>query len=772
MSDTEHKRLIATAKERALFGFLALVQRALQDTDKNMVQLLSGAKSGLDQSALMAVRHFVRQDSNIFLRRIDTLFRGYLDRAMQTMYVDLRAGMRKVSADELSLIDDDMVSHQIEVGRLAERMRSANEEGVGRLNAIIAALHGQREAKERENPFRPYLLARALYEAIKEIATDEAKAKILFQHLSDAMVQHLPSYYSAIREVFETSGIHGKFITQPARQAFYQRYFGQPPIPANLLPPQFDTHIAPGLQRILQAMQTGGLQDNTGLRGGGGEIAATVQEFIRRMVAPSRMLFTGSAAARKGVSLHPLAAQLTQIQKKVANGEEVGGKAFQGENRLIELRNSLDLDKASTMDRLTVEVVSMLFSFILEDEQIPVGLRRRIGCFQVPILKAAILDPDLMHREDHPVRQLLNRMGSATVGADPQSDAGQKLAVEIDRIADRILEGFDDDVSIFATALGEFEKFLAEAMRKDDTQTTLGIEAVETAEKISILLANTTIALCDLLLPLNADKRISDFIIAVWPHVLMRAAWRDAENKLASTDEASEFQAYRNVLPELLWSIQEKAGTQDCAVLIRILPNLVKRLNQALHLIKLPEDDCKNIMDQLVAMHTHVLRAAKKRDGAPYMELDELRQIFSRLVIQWQRVSWEAEEPPQVREDALEEVFARYRIAPLVHFAQTAAVASAEERAFLQQVYLLGTRVDMSGADGRKQPAQLRWVSTHRSLYLFRLDSDGTLVIYTHASLFEALRQRTIVPVEYAPVFDRAIDSLLLSTEKLQAGAA
>ncbi|HEX7646838.1 MAG TPA: hypothetical protein VF450_05465, partial [Noviherbaspirillum sp.] len=56
-ADTEYKRLIDAAKERATFGFLALAQRALQDTDRNMVRLLSEAKSGLDQSALMAVRH-------------------------------------------------------------------------------------------------------------------------------------------------------------------------------------------------------------------------------------------------------------------------------------------------------------------------------------------------------------------------------------------------------------------------------------------------------------------------------------------------------------------------------------------------------------------------------------------------------------------------------------------------------------------------------------------------------------------------------------------
>jgi len=235
MADIEYKRLIQAAKDRATFSFLALVQRAIQDADKNIVEMLTEAKSGLDQTSLMSVRHFLRQDGNVFLRRIDALFRTNLERAMQTMYVDMRPGMRQLSANELSLIDDEVVTHQIEVGRLTERMRAANEESIGRLNVIVAQLHGQRDPRERENPFRPYLLARALYEAIKETAGDEARAKVLFEHLSNVMTQHLPGYYGAIREVFEASGVRGKFQAQRSRARHNQRYFGAPPVDSHAM---------------------------------------------------------------------------------------------------------------------------------------------------------------------------------------------------------------------------------------------------------------------------------------------------------------------------------------------------------------------------------------------------------------------------------------------------------------------------------------------------------------------------------------------------------
>jgi hypothetical protein len=139
--------------------------------------------------------------------------------------------------------------------------------------------------------------------------------------------------------------------------------------------------------------------------------------------------------------------------------------------------------------------------------------------------------------------------------------------------------------------------------------------------------------------------------------------------------------------------------------------------------------------------------------------------------VHWQHVSWELEEPPQPREEVINDVLAKLRIAPQVNFAVNAISTSAADREFLMQTYLLGTKVDIrKGEESRS--AQLMWVSTHRSLYLFRYDDDRSMVIYTHAALLESLREAVIVPVEYAPVFERAVDSLLFGAGKVQAGAA
>lgn len=765
MPDSEYTRLLQAAKEKAQFGFLAAMQRAIEDAENNVLRLQMDATSGADRTVLISASHFLRQEGSVFLRRIDALFRGYLDRAMQTMYIDLRPGMRQLGADELTLIDDEIVNRQIEVGRLAERMRDANEESVGRLNVIVARLHGEREARERENPFRPYLLARALHEAIREIASDEPKAKTLFAHVSTALIQYLPGYYSAIREVFESSGMHGKFVLQRSKEA-HRQYYSTSQLDA------INARMMPGLQRVLATLQDMPETAQAGSRPGTEPKVPKLEDFIRSM------FHVGQASGRSSpVPADSLMDQLTRCQHTAGHNAEAAGRGDEAiaMPRPSGLREQIDLDQASTMERMTVDVVAMLFEFILNDEHIPAELRAHIGLLQAPIVKAALLEPILMQEERHPARQLLNRLGTAAIASDRNSPAGQKLAEEIRRVVLGICDGFDQDMAIFSRSLQQFERFLADHLRKDDKQTANGIEAVEAAEKFSILLTNITKSLCDVLLPLNVDKRISDFIIAVWPHVLVNAAWQDAEANMAPGQPESLFQRFRAVLPELLWSITEKSDAQQRSALIRLLPDLVKRFRQALQLIQLPDDESRAILDLLVNMHTQTLRGTQKRSTNPQSGLEELKEDFSRLTINWAKVTWGMSDPPQPRTAVIEEVFAKRAVAAELRIDARSSGVPQADREFLAQTYLLGTRVAFRSEGAEEEGAstgQLVWASSHRSLYLFRRDKSARLVLYTYATLLEALSDETLLPLEYAPVFERAVESLLFGAENLQSSAS
>ncbi|MEO8753407.1 MAG: DUF1631 family protein, partial [Casimicrobiaceae bacterium] len=68
---------------------------------------------------------------------------------------------------------------------------------------------------------------------------------------------------------------------------------------------------------------------------------------------------------------------------------------------------------ANPADRITMDVVGLLFDYIFRDPSIPATMRDQFGKLQVPVVKAALLDRRFFSDKDHPARQLLDHLSEA-----------------------------------------------------------------------------------------------------------------------------------------------------------------------------------------------------------------------------------------------------------------------------------------------------------------------------------------------------------------------
>lgn len=782
------RRVIQLAKERALFRFSALAQPMVQDADNSITLELTAPSSGQDQKALAFARHFLRHEGAFFRKRFEAVFSDYLERAMQTMYRDLRLSFDKVSMGELTLIDDDTVNRQIEVDRLLLRMREADDEDLSRLNIMIAQLHGDHDVKERENPFRPYLIAHSLHQVLLEMVVDEAVVKILFEHLSNALANHLSEYYAAIRAVFESSGVQARLLARPGRMVRHQRYVGGSPLePENQLLP--GPRVQPGFQRIIDILpqaSRGESSDVPEAVSGTPHKSLELLEFVRGIFNQTKHLdFQGVADSERGAASSQSAAdaapagnlltpasielisKLSQFQQQAARTqapEQGGGQSGPDQFELFSFGEQVDADKTSKLERITIDVVAMLFEFILEDEQIPVGLRAQIGRLQIPFLKAAMLEPALLQHAEHPARKLLNRMSSVAVGLDPDTPIGRFLADEMTRIVKRILSEFDGDAGLFSTCLAELELSLASTLRHADADMARSVQAVEDAEQGSEQLANTVLSLRRLLSPLKLEKRVSEFICQVWARVLCRESL---------ANESPGTSRFRKMLPELVWSVREKQNADERSALIRLLPELVKCLKDGISMIRLPERECQQALDLFVGKHMEVLRVSGTGETGPFPSLEALRQYFSDFVVGQKESAPTVSDDPDLSADAprfqaaaIEAALAELGIATSLGL-DSAPLPSFESDAEWMAQMQLGICVER-WSDDAFQVARLSWISANRTLYLFRFEQGARPIVYSATSLIKALREGSLRLVEYAPVFERAVDALLKEAEAMQ----
>lgn len=740
MADTEYKRLIQASRDAAIRGFVDIMDLALREAESMAAEQQRASAISGERAALAAIRQTLLEERGRMLQRGEALYQGYLDRAFQTMYVDLRPGMRKLSADELTLLDDEVVNYQIEIGRLAERMREASEETIGRLNVIIAGMHDAAQARERENPFRPYLLARALYETSRVTVANEGTARKLFALLSAAVLRHLPVYYESVRDVFGAVGVQGKFVMQRSHNAHHPRYYPDSGADAAV------ARMLPGLQRLMSELR---LVQGSGTAGVAPPPTVDLQDFIRRVFRPPGALPDAGAGAAKS----PLVAQLDRIQKH----------AVAGAGPL--LRDQLALEQSPVRERMTVDVMTMLFDFIRQDESIPQPQRELLAGLQVPLLKAAVLEPDLLHKADHPARRLLNRLGSAAI--DSGSTDGGLMNDAIARTVNRIRDEFDTDSQAFSRCLRDFERYVAAQPERQDLLDERAARAVDAAERFGIHLERTSEALCKALQPLDTDKRIVDFIVGRWAHVLVYAAWQEAE----ADGPPGLYRQCHAALPDLLWSVQDKPLPAERNTLVRMLPDLVRRLRAGMDLARMTEGEARQILDLLMHMHTRVLRAASWSDLRPQPSLEALRAGFAPTEIRWDRLSPAGLEPPRPQASVTSAVLAQCGVSADLRLGPAPSSGIAADPAPALSSWAPGKRVAFRLPDGQRQAWRLVAISTRRSLYLLREDGSDRLALYDPAALLQALQQGTMSPLEQAPVFERAVASLLNSAGRLAQAA-
>ncbi|WP_123632959.1 DUF1631 family protein, partial [Pseudomonas viridiflava] len=116
-----------------------------------------------------------------------------------------------------------------------------------------------------------------------------------------------------------------------------------------------------------------------------------------------------------------------------------------------------------------INLIAMLFEFILDDRNLPPSLRALIGRLQIPMLKVAVIDKSFFSRGSHPARRLLNEIATAALGWGGRDDYQRdSLYLRVEQIVQRLLNDFVDDTAIFSELLADFLAFTSDERRRSE----------------------------------------------------------------------------------------------------------------------------------------------------------------------------------------------------------------------------------------------------------------------------------------------------------------
>ncbi len=425
----------------------------------------------------------------------------------------------------------------------------------------------------------------------------------------------------------------------------------------------------------------------------------------------------------------------------------------------------------SDTDTLTLDIVALLFDYILKDASIADAIKAVIGRLQIPYLKVALLDKDLFSKKSHPARRLLDAMAEAAVGLGETAIAHDALYEKIAAVVGRVLAEFDSNLELFEELLAEFEGFLQDDLASTQRRTELSTRSLRTREKVVLAKMAVDEAVKRRLDAVDTREFVRQFVQDYWRQMLI-------VTHVEAGPESEAWRAQLELIDELAWSVQPKTTPEEKKDLTNRLPKLLKALRAGMHELEMEPTVCSKFLTMLASVH---VVSVKQVEEASLAE----RKLAKREQQQEAALATTQSEEEFVKQ-ALHRLFARKTIEAdtldidLTAFeAAPAAEAAAEELVaenpdddvYVEQVMELdlGDWLDLTTTDGSCVRSRFTYISPVTGRYLFTDRQGNKAFDLDFDELVAFFRRGGAARVETRPdpLFDRAIGELMGRLERV-----
>lgn len=469
----------------------------------------------------------------------------------------------ETSIDSLSLVQNEDLEEEVAITSMSSKARSNFQGPLLQFHARIGKLYGIANLSESSPPLDPKDISKAFAKAFLEIDIQIKEKLIVYKQFDRYVLSNLGSVLENANKTLIRLGIMPSLKTPGVRQKHTPKSETlSSPIIKNTVPTsqnaeQEYSNTLPHLQSLLANIRT---------------ISGTAKN-TQRDSSPTQM-----------ISTQDLITMLTELQKvpSTIQPETEHSSVIDiptALHRTLRRDKPLETKKPAfnQTDEDLINLVSMLFEFILDDYNLAPPIQVLISRLQIPILKVVIKDDTFFSSHGHPARQLLNSLAKAGIGWGGQKNNNHDpLYEKIHETVHKILNEFTGDITLFEQLNAEFKHF----MSKDERKSRLVEQRTKEAEigLIKSRQAQRTVEGSLNQLILTTTYPIPSFITETlkngWSRVMFLAFLKDEqEHQWVSTNKVAE---------DLIWCLQPLKTQKDRQRWITIAPKLLKDLRSGL----------------------------------------------------------------------------------------------------------------------------------------------------------------------------------------------
>ncbi len=501
---------------------------------------------------------------------------------------------------ELTLVAESDLEESLAITSMISKNGARLARDLFAVNQRLSVICGGHKIDDASNPVAPATLSHAFRDALQELSADMRVKLIIYKLFDRYVLSLLEELYREINTELVRAGVlpqlrhtvmrggHAKGGTG-AKQAS-----GQAAESAVEAMVEDGGEVSDDLLHTLHALFSA-RRGNAGVRAGahttGGPLPSANELLGALSVLQNQVVSAGPSSYE--VDDATLSHEVMQLKAQLLT--QIG--ALRGERP----------SHVASMDEDTIDLVGMLFEFILEDRNLPPVMQVMLARLQIPYLKAAILDRKLFAHRQHPARRLLDCLAEQAKSWSEESDRDHRLHEKVKSIVNQLLHDFDDDMGIFERLLTDLQQFQELNKRRSELAEQRVAESTRGREKLEQARRRAAREILDRIGTQKLPPLMHGVLARAWANHLVLTSLRQGE-------DSPEFKTALRFIDEFIASTRPANDASSRQTLRSMLPGIERALRHGLANVAFQEQDIERLLGQLHAYYRKQLGEPAEQD--------------------------------------------------------------------------------------------------------------------------------------------------------------
>ncbi|WP_196221285.1 DUF1631 domain-containing protein [Sansalvadorimonas verongulae] len=548
-SDIKLPKLVKKLRDTGWHALALSLNSFFQKADDHFFELSNKASGGDNHSLYFELMRSIRVKKSSVIEDMEKTLNAAFDR-LTTPSHDPKGSADQWPVDELSLINNEELEEQVALNTMVNLGNNHCGESLQHLTLRLDNLLPVK-VYQKNNPFAPETVCHAFIKATKLLECDIKARLMLCKLFEKSVVVKLDTLCEASNEML-------------ARQ-----------------------NILPSLKQDLKASKN---RNNT-----------QPQDDYELPQAIRQLLTTSQEAPAPASRQSSRSTELMNVLSQLQQSQPVIQARLQLQELIRAQNQNLDMGQD---ENNVINLVGMLFEFILDDRTLPATMKALLGRMQIPLIKVALSDRTFFSQKQHPARKLLNEMATAALGWQESGRGKDKLQEKMESIVYYLLSDFDADTRIFDDLLTDFTLFLTQEQRRTSRLEQRMLEAERKQAQADA--ARKTV---DRVI----QHYISDRDVPAAALAILEQGWKSVMflTALNKGTDSAEWKVQHKTIHELVWSVTAPMTPANRSRLQKLSPQIGARLKAGLESIAFDPFQRTDQFKALKAVYVERIKAAK-----------------------------------------------------------------------------------------------------------------------------------------------------------------